>query len=42
MKHKGPDRAADGGQERSIRQEFQRRTPEARVNPLEQARLAWF
>jgi len=34
--------AADGEQERSIRMEFQRRTPEARVNTREQAQLAWF
>jgi hypothetical protein len=34
--------AADGEQERAIRLEFQRRTPEARVNTREQAQLAWF
>lgn len=34
--------AADGEQERSIRLEFQRRTPEARVNSREEAELAWF
>ena len=34
--------AADGAQERSIRMEFQRRTPEARVNSREGAQLAWF
>ncbi len=33
---------ADGAQERSIRMEFQRRTPEARVNSREGAQLAWF
>lgn len=34
--------AADGEQERSIRLEFQRRTPQARVNSREEAQLAWF
>ncbi|MFM2080522.1 MAG: hypothetical protein RLZZ219_1204 [Cyanobacteriota bacterium] len=34
--------AADGEQERSIRLEFDRRTPEARVNRREQAVLEWF
>ncbi len=34
--------AADGEQERSIRMEFQRRTPEARVNSREEAQLTWF
>jgi len=34
--------AADGEQERSIRLEFERRTPEANVNSREQAQLAWF
>ncbi len=34
--------AADGEQERSIRMEFERRTPEAHVNTREQAQLAWF
>ena len=34
--------AADGEQERSIRMEFERRTPEANVNSREQAQLAWF
>jgi hypothetical protein len=34
--------AADAEQERAIRLEFQRRTPEARVNTREQAQLAWF
>ncbi len=34
--------AADGEQERSIRLEFERRTPEAHVNTREQAQLAWF
>jgi hypothetical protein len=34
--------AADGEQERAIRLEFQRRTPESRVNTREQAQLAWF
>jgi hypothetical protein len=34
--------AADGEQERAIRLEFQRRTPEAQVNTREQAQLAWF
>ncbi|MFQ6540075.1 MULTISPECIES: DUF4912 domain-containing protein [Aphanothece] len=34
--------AADGEQERSIRLEFQRRTPEAQVNTREEAELAWF
>jgi hypothetical protein len=34
--------AADGEQERSIRLEFQRRTPEARVNSREEAVLEWF
>jgi len=34
--------AADGEQERAIRMEFQRRTPEARVNSREEAQLAWF
>ncbi len=34
--------AADGEQERAIRMEFQRRTPEARVNSREGAQLAWF
>ena len=34
--------AADGEQERSIRMEFQRSTPEARVNSREEAQLAWF
>jgi hypothetical protein len=34
--------AADGEQERSIRLEFQRRTPEAHVNSREEAVLQWF
>jgi hypothetical protein len=34
--------AADGEQERSIRLEFERRTPEARVNRKEDAVLEWF
>jgi len=34
--------AADGEQERSIRLEFQRRTPAARVNRKEEAVLEWF
>ena len=34
--------AADGEQERSIRLEFQRRTPQARVNTREQAQPTWF
>ena len=34
--------AADGEQQRSIRMEFQRSTPEARVNSREEAQLAWF
>ncbi|MFM7512629.1 MAG: DUF4912 domain-containing protein [Cyanobium sp.] len=34
--------AADGEQERSIRMEFERRTPEAHVNSPEEAQLAWF
>lgn len=34
--------AADGEQERSIRLEFERRTPEARVNRKEDAMLEWF
>jgi hypothetical protein len=34
--------AADGEQERSIRMEFQRSTPDARVNSREEAQLAWF
>ncbi|QVL51762.1 MAG: DUF4912 domain-containing protein [Cyanobium sp. M30B3] len=34
--------AADGEQERSIRLEVQRQTPEARVNSREQAQLEWF
>lgn len=34
--------AADGEQERSIRLEFQRSTPEARVNSREEAQLVWF
>ncbi|MFN9693303.1 MAG: DUF4912 domain-containing protein [Synechococcaceae cyanobacterium] len=34
--------AADGEQQRSIRMDFQRRTPEARVNSREEAQLAWF
>lgn len=34
--------AADGEQERAIRMEFQRSTPEARVNSREEAQLAWF
>lgn len=34
--------AADGEQERSIRLEFQRSTPEARVNSREEALLGWF
>jgi uncharacterized protein len=34
--------AADGEQERSIRMEFQRSTPGARVNSREEAQLAWF
>jgi len=32
----------DGEQERSIRMEFERRTPEAHVNSREEAQLAWF
>jgi len=34
--------AGDGEQQRSIRMDFQRRTPEARVNSREEAQLAWF
>jgi hypothetical protein len=34
--------AADGEQERSIRLDFDRRTPVARVNSREQAELEWF
>ena len=34
--------AADGEQERSIRLEFERRTPQARVNRKEEAVLEWF
>jgi len=34
--------AADGEQERSIRLEFQRSTPEARVNSKQEAVLEWF
>jgi hypothetical protein len=34
--------AADGEQERSIRMEFERSTPQARVNTREQAELEWF
>jgi hypothetical protein len=34
--------AADGEQRRSIRMEFQRRTPEARVNSREEAQPSWF
>ena len=34
--------AIDGEQQRSIRLEFRRRTPEAQVNTREQAQLAWF
>jgi len=34
--------AADGEQERSIRLEFQRSTPEAQVNSKEEALLEWF
>ena len=34
--------AADGEQERSIRLEFERRTPEARVNSPEEAVAEWF
>jgi hypothetical protein len=34
--------AADGEQERSIRLEFERRTPQARVNRKEDAVLEWF
>ena len=34
--------AADGEQERSIRLEFERRTPEARVNSREEAITEWF
>ena len=34
--------ANDGEQQRSIRLEFRRRTPEAQVNTREQAQLAWF
>jgi len=34
--------AADGEQERSIRLEFERRTPEARVNSREEAVAEWF
>jgi hypothetical protein len=34
--------AADGEQERSIRLEFERRTPQARVNCKEDAVLEWF
>jgi hypothetical protein len=34
--------AADGEQERSIRLEFQRSTPQARVNSKEEAVLEWF
>ncbi len=34
--------AADGEQERSIRLEFERRTPAARVNRKEDAMLEWF
>ena len=32
----------DGEQERSIRLEFERRTPQARVNRKEDAVLEWF
>jgi hypothetical protein len=34
--------AADGEQQRSIRMEFERRTPEARVNTAAEAALEWF
>ena len=34
--------AADGEQERSIRMEFERRTPQARVNTAEEAVSEWF
>ena len=34
--------AADGEQERSIRMEFQRNTPEAQVNSKEEALVEWF
>jgi hypothetical protein len=34
--------AADGEQQRSIRLDFQRQTPEARVNSREEAQLEWF
>jgi hypothetical protein len=34
--------AADGEQERSIRLEFARSTPEARVNSQQEAVLEWF
>ena len=34
--------AADGEQERSIRLEFQRSTPEAQVNSKEEALVEWF
>jgi hypothetical protein len=34
--------AADGEQKRSIRLDFQRQTPEARVNSREAAQLEWF
>ena len=34
--------AADGEQERSIRMEFQRSTPEAQVNSKEEALMEWF
>ena len=34
--------AADGEQERSIRLEFQRSTPEAQVNSKEEALMEWF
>jgi len=34
--------AVDGEQERSIRLEFHRATPEAKVNTREEAELAWF
>jgi hypothetical protein len=34
--------AADGEQERSIRLEFERRTPEARVNTRDEAVAEWF
>ncbi|MFM7362459.1 MAG: hypothetical protein ACKO25_11695 [Cyanobium sp.] len=32
----------DGEQQRSIRMECQRRTPEARVSSREEAQMAWF